>query len=180
MTGMSESDGGEGSRATEVVRPTSFTHGFLFADLRGYTSYVDRRGAIAAAALLDRFRDLIRAAVASHQGAEIRTEGDSFYVVFPSASMAVACALDIIRGAADEVFYRDDPIHVGVGVHAGEAVDTPEGPVGTAVNIAARLCAMAAPGEVVVSDTVRALTRSVGRPASCRWGEGPSRASTSH
>jgi len=76
--------------------------------------------------------------------------------------MAVACALDIVRAAADEVINRDDIILVGVGVHAGEAVDTPAGPVGTAVNIAARLCAMAGPGEVVVSDTVRALTRSVG------------------
>ena len=66
-----------------------------------------------------------------------------------------------------------DPIQVGVGVHAGEAVDTPDGPVGTAVNIAARLCAMAAPGEVVVSDTVRALTRSVGTAGFVPMGRRP-------
>ena len=172
MTSMSESDG-ESSRATLVVRPSSLTHGFLFADLRGYTSYVDRRGAVAAAALLDRFRELVRGAVASHHGAETRTEGDSFYVVFPSARMAVDCALDIVRGAADEVLYPDDPIQVGVGVHAGEAVETPDGPVGTAVNIAARLCAMAGPGEVVVSDTVRALTRSVGTAGFVPMGRRP-------
>ncbi len=110
--------------------------------------------------------------MAAHNGAEIRTEGDSFYVVFPSASMAVACALEIVRAAADDVVH-DDPILVGVGVHAGEALDTPEGPVGTAVNIAARLCAIAGPGEVVVSDTVRALTRSVGSAGFVALGRKP-------
>jgi class 3 adenylate cyclase len=144
-------------------RPASSTHGFLFADLRGYTAYIDGHGAVAASGLLERFRTIVRAAVARHEGAEIRTEGDSFYVTFPSASLAVACALDIVTAAAaDAADHPDDPIRVGVGVHAGEAVETPEGPVGTAVNIAARLCAIASPGEVVVSDTVRSLTRSVG------------------
>jgi class 3 adenylate cyclase len=158
---MTESEGGVGSQAGPGAA-APLTRGFLFADLRGYTAYMDQRGATAGALLVDRFRGIVRAAVAVHQGAEIRTEGDSFYVVFPSASMAVACALDIVRAAADEVVSGDEPIAVGVGVHAGEALETPDGPVGTAVNIAARLCAMAGPGEVVVSDTVRALTRSVG------------------
>ena len=137
------------------------THGFLFADLRGYTSYVERRGARSAADLLARYRSLVRSAAATQGGAEIRTEGDSFYIVFPSASAAVDCALDIIDRVAD-ADADDDPILVGVGVHAGESIRTAEGPVGTAVNIAARLCALAAPGQVLVSDTVRSLTRSVG------------------
>jgi class 3 adenylate cyclase len=141
------------------------THGYLFADIRGYTAFVDRRGAAAAAALVDRFRVIVRAAVSDHQGAEIRTEGDSFYVVFPSASQAVACGLAIVGSAATESGHTDDPIPVGVGIHAGEAVPTSDGPIGTAVNIAARLCSMAAPGEVLVSDTVRSLTRSVGDAA---------------
>jgi len=150
----------------------SVTRGFLFADLRGYTSYLDRQGAVAATALLERFRTIVRAAVAAHSGAEIRTEGDSFYVVFPSASVAVACALDILRAAADSAVH-EQPIPVGIGVHAGEALETPEGPVGTAVNIAARLCAMARPGEVLVSDTVRALTRSVGHAGFVSVGRRP-------
>jgi adenylate cyclase len=97
-----------------------------------------------------------------HQGAEIRTEGDSFYVVLPTASLAVQCGLDIVAAArqAAEASWTA-PIRVGVGVHAGEAIPRPEGPVGTAINMAARLCALAAPGEVLVSDTVRSLTRSI-------------------
>jgi class 3 adenylate cyclase len=170
---MSDANDGAGVQEGPAIQTPSLTRGFLFADLRGYTSYIDRRGVTAAADLLRRFRQLVRGAVAVHRGAEIRTEGDSFYVVFPSASMAVACALDIVRAASDEVVHRDDAIQVGVGVHAGEALDTPEGPVGTAVNIAARLCAMAGPGEVIVSDTVRALTRSVGSAGFVALGRRP-------
>lgn len=138
------------------------THGFLFADLRGYTAYVERHGARAAAELLARYRTVVRAAVAAQGGAEIRTEGDSFYVVFPSASAAVDCALDIVGRAAASDASTHAPILVGIGVHAGESIQTAEGPVGSAVNIAARLCALAGPGQVLVSDTVRSLTRSVG------------------
>ncbi len=135
------------------------THGFLFADLRDYTAFVHARGDHAAAALLDRYRALVRREVASFVGAEIRTEGDSFYVVFDSASAAVRCGLAIVA-AASATAPEQDPIHVGIGVHAGETVETGEGYVGSAVNIAARLCSLAKTGELIVSDTVRSLTRT--------------------
>jgi class 3 adenylate cyclase len=138
----------------------SVTHGFLFADLRGYTSYADVRGDHAAAELLDRYRSLVRAAVAASRGAEIKTEGDGFYVVFDSASAAVRCGMAIVSAAGAITGGPDDAIDVGVGIHAGETVETAEGYVGSAVNIAARLCSQAKAGEVVVSDTVRALTRT--------------------
>jgi class 3 adenylate cyclase len=145
-----------------VSRRRGSTRGFLFADLRGYTAYLERRGANEAAELLDRYRQLVRAAVDEHDGAEIRTEGDSFYVVFPDASGAVACGLAIVAAAADaSAATPEAPISVGIGVHAGETVETQEGYVGTAVNLAARLCAAAPAGDVLVSDTVRALTASV-------------------
>ncbi len=57
----------------------------------------------------------------------------------------------------------DHLIRVGVGVHAGESVAAAEGYVGSAVNIASRVCALAKPGEVLVTDTVRGLTRTSGR-----------------
>ncbi len=139
------------------------TRGFLFADLRGYTAYVEARGDTAAAGLLDVYRRLVRDVVRRFGGAEIKTEGDSFYVVFPSASDAVRCGLAIAAAAASaSAEDPGQPIRVGVGVHAGESTETAEGYVGSAVNIAARLCAQAAPGEVLVSDTVRGLMRTSG------------------
>ncbi|MDQ2934553.1 MAG: adenylate/guanylate cyclase domain-containing protein, partial [Chloroflexota bacterium] len=140
----------------------SLTRGFLFADLRGYTSFVETHGAASAVDLLARFRFIVREQIDRFDGAEIRTEGDSFYVVFGSVSDAVRGGLaitDAARLASPEP--SDERIRVGIGIHAGETVETPEGYVGAAVNIAARICAVAASGEVLVSDTVRALTQTL-------------------
>jgi len=141
---------------TEVGHPPGSTHGFLFADLRDYSRFVETYGDDAAVELLQRYRKLVREVIAKHDGAEIRTEGDSFYVVLASASSAVRCGMAILAAAAA----TDPPIAVGVGVHAGETSETTEGPVGSAVNIAARVCAQAAAGELLVTDTVRSLTRT--------------------
>ena len=131
----------------------------LFCDLRGYTSFLEQAGNAAGAEMLDRYRRLVRAAVGRHGGTEVSTEGDAFYVVFPSASAAVMCGLAIVDGAAAENReHPDRPIHIGVGIHSGEVVETAETFVGTAVNVAARVCAVARPGEVLVSATVRGIT----------------------
>ena len=148
--------------AEQPAPPDSVTRGFLFSDLRGYTAFVEAHGAASAASLLDRYRALVREAIRRFGGAEIKTEGDSFYVVFSSVSSAVRCALVITGNAVTEaVEHPDEPIRVGVGVHAGETVETDEGYVGSPVNIAARICAQAGPNEVLVSETVRSLTRTV-------------------
>jgi class 3 adenylate cyclase len=148
----------------EETESDSLTRGFLFADLRGYTEYVERHGGEAAARLLSRYRELVRQQVARYRGAEIKTEGDSFYVVFPAVSAAVRAGLAIVADAREEsAKVPDHPIRVGIGVHAGETFQTTEGYVGSPVNIAARLCSRALAGEVLVSDTVRALTSTVVR-----------------
>ena len=104
-----------------MIQGNRRTLGFLFADLRGYTAFVERQGDAAAAGLLHDYRQLVREVVAKFGGAEIKTEGDSFYVVFQSASSAVECGLALIEQAADTTSRRPErPIHVGVGVHAGE------------------------------------------------------------
>jgi class 3 adenylate cyclase len=162
------------SPPTASPRPEPLVRGFLFADLRGYTAFVERAGDAAAAELLERYRGLVRGVVAEQAGAEIRTEGDSFYVVFPSPSAAVRAGLALVeRAAADATDHPSDPIVVGVGIHAGESAETGEGYVGSAVNLAARICSVARSGEVLVSATVRSLARtslpvsyaSRGRPA---------------
>jgi class 3 adenylate cyclase/ABC-type branched-subunit amino acid transport system substrate-binding protein len=136
----------------------TITRGFMFADLRGYTDYVEQRGAVAAAELLTRYRMLARQEIGRFGGAEIKTEGDSFYVVFDSVSSAVRCGLAITAAARDAA---DEPIRVGIGIHAGETIEADGGFVGSPVNIAARICAQASAGEVWVSETVRALTMTL-------------------
>ena len=138
----------------------SIARGFLFADLRNYSAWVESHGDHAAATLLGEYRSLVRQAVADFHGAEIKTEGDSFYVVFGSPSAAVKCGLRILELAAASHGAAGLPIPVGIGIHAGETVATDEGYVGSAVNVAARVCAQAAAGELLVSDAVRSLTRT--------------------
>ena len=163
MPAMDEPGGGAQPAKRDAASSTDEprTRGFLFCDLRGYTSFVEAHGDRAAADLLDRYRAIVRTAVERAHGAEIRTEGDSFYVVFPSASPAVRCGLDIVAAAAAASLETPDrPFRVGVGIHAGESVEQAEGYIGSAVNIAARVCAQAEPGEVLVTDTVRSLVRT--------------------
>ena len=137
------------------------TRGFLFADLRGYSAFTERHGDLAARELLATYRRSVRQVIGSFDGAEIRTEGDSFYVVFDSVSHAVRAGLAILETVAEpSADSAAHPVPVGIGIHAGEAEDSAEGIVSGAVNVAARICAQAAAGELLVSDTVRALTRS--------------------
>ena len=136
------------------------TRGFLFCDLRGYSAFTERHGDRAARTLLTTYRRIVREAIAPFGGAEIRTEGDSFYVVFSSVSDAVEAGLAILSGLEQAETANGEGIAAGVGVHAGEVEDDAEqGIVSGAVNIAARICAAAGPGELLVSDTVRSLTR---------------------
>ena len=156
------------------------TRGFLFADLRDYSRFTERFGDDAAAKLLARYRAVVRDAIARFEGAEIRTEGDSFYVVFTSVGSAVRAGLAILddAGAADGPADAA-PIRVGIGIHAGETVDTDEGIVSSAVNIAARVCSAAGPGQLLVTETVRGLTRAICPFASWLSDHGDSRASPS-
>lgn len=149
---MDEARSGAGSAAYR---------GFLFSDMRGFTAFAERHGNAAAADAVRKFLDIARTAIARHQGAELKTEGDAIHAVFPSASSAVLCGLDIIDRAAElNAREPERPLRLGVGVHAGEAVETAEGYIGRAVNIAARLCAAAQPGEVLVSSTVKGITQA--------------------
>ena len=143
------------------MRPSSTYRCFLFADLRGYTSYIERAGNAAGVQLLDEYLAITRAAVAEYDGAEIKVEGDGFHAVFPSASSAVMCGLAIVHAAEEATAARPErPIRVGVGVHAGEAMETADGFIGSAVNLASRVCASAAAGEVLVTSTVRGITQA--------------------
>ena len=135
--------------------------GFLFSDVRGFTAFAERYGNTAAAAMVSRFLEIARTAIAHHEGAEIKTEGDAIHAVFPSASSAVMCGLEIVDAAAElNAQEPDKPLGLGVGVHAGEAVETAEGYIGTAVNLAARVCSEARPGEVLVTSTVKGITQA--------------------
>jgi class 3 adenylate cyclase len=136
--------------------PAYRTH--LFSDLRGYTTLLEQAGNTAGAEMLIRYRAMVRSVIGRFGGTEVSTEGDAFYVVFSSASNAVLCGLAIVEEAAlENQAHTEVPIKIGVGIHSGEAVETDSTFVGTAVNVAARVCAVAQSGEVLVTSTVRGI-----------------------
>lgn len=134
---------------------------YLFSDLRGYTVFVETHGDSATAKLLERYRRIVRAEVAGHAGAEIKTEGDSFYVVFSTAGDAVRAARGIIRRVrAHNARHSDRPIEVGIGINAGEAVEHDGGFVGSAVILASRLKDQAKAGQILITGAVHEMVRT--------------------
>jgi class 3 adenylate cyclase len=148
------------------------TRTFLFADLRDYTRFVERHGDAAAKTLIADYRRIVRAEVAKHEGAEVKTEGDSFYVVFNTTGSAVTCAAAIFREAERYSRERPDrPLRIGIGIHAGEPLPHEGQYVGSAVIVAARLAQSAGAGELLVSEVVRQLVpRSLSLPMAERTG----------
>ncbi len=153
-------------RAGAGASQAATTKTFLFTDLRDYTSFVERHGDAAGSEVIADFRRLVRAEIARAGGREMKTEGDSFFVVFDSARRAVECGVGIVRATREHSKRQPErPIRVGVGVHAGEPVVQEEDYVGSAVNLAARLAQNARASEVLVTDVVRGLLRTAGLPA---------------
>jgi class 3 adenylate cyclase len=131
---------------------------FLIADIRGYTRYSQEHGDAAASRLAQRFAALVRESIAAHQGELLELRGDEALCIFESARTALVAAVALQRSfrqpAEGEAAL---PLGVGIGLDAGEAVPTEGGYRGRALNVAARLCSLARPGEVLASETVVAL-----------------------
>jgi ABC-type oligopeptide transport system substrate-binding subunit/class 3 adenylate cyclase/streptogramin lyase/tRNA A-37 threonylcarbamoyl transferase component Bud32 len=130
---------------------------FFIADVRGYTRYTAERGDEAAAALASTFADIVRQVVEAREGRLIELRGDEALVVFDSARQALRSAVELQARVAD----AELPRGIGIGLDAGEAVPVADGYRGGALNLAARLCSLAGPGEVLASETVLQLARAM-------------------
>jgi class 3 adenylate cyclase len=128
----------------------------LFADIADSTALTERLGDAAFREKARALDDALRAAVRDHGGSVIdaKTLGDGILATFPAASQAIAAALACASAGGDAGL----PLHVGL--HAGDVIRESDNVFGGAVNIAARISSLAAPGEVLVSDIVRGLART--------------------
>jgi class 3 adenylate cyclase len=134
-------------------------HTFLIADIRGYSRYTDEFGAEAAAGLTARFVELVTEDVETHGGDVVEIRGDEALAVFASARQAIRCAIALqARFDEEAAIDHDLPLRVGIGLDSGEAVALEGGGFrGAALNVAARLCARAHGGEVIVTDATYRL-----------------------
>jgi YVTN family beta-propeller protein len=129
---------------------------FLFTDIEGSTQLVRRLGP-AYAQVLSEHQQIVRAAVAAHDGREVDTQGDSFFVAFRRAKDAVAAAVAIQRDLAAHEWPEDAPVKVRIGLHTGEPHVGDQRYVGMGVNKAARIGAAGHGGQVLLSRTTRDL-----------------------
>ncbi len=135
---------------------------FLIADVRGYTLFTQRRGDTAAAALAMRFADLTREIVRAHDGSVIEFRGDEALCAFTSTRQAIVAALALQERFVDETAADpENPLPVGIGLDAGEAVPVENGYRGAALNLAARLCGRAGAGEILATTGVVHLAGKV-------------------
>jgi predicted ATPase/class 3 adenylate cyclase len=139
------------------LRVETFT--FLFTDVEGSTMMLRRLGEDVYGQLLADHHSVIRSALAAHAGREVDTQGDAFFAVFSSPRACLAAVLEMQRALDTWCWPADERVRVRMGVHCGEAAQTPAGLVGLDVHRAARIAAVAHGGQVLVSETAAALVR---------------------
>jgi predicted ATPase len=122
----------------------------LFTDIEGSTQLLHELGEDYAAVVVEH-RRLLRAAFAHYGGVEVDTQGDSFFVVFAGARVALDAALEAQHALAST------PVRVRIGIHTGEPAIAGERFVGLDVVVAARICAAAHGAQIVVSQATRDL-----------------------
>ena len=124
---------------------------FLFTDIEGSTRLLHQLGADGYTDALGRHRRALRGAFARHDGVEVDTQGDSFFIAFSTAPAAVAAASEAQRALAA------GPISVRMGIHTGTPHVTGEGYVGPDVHRAARIAAAGHGGQILISASTASL-----------------------
>ncbi len=104
----------------------------------------------------------MRGQVATHEGFEVKSEGDGFMLAFQSAWSALQCAADIQRAFAQRNDNAEEPVRVRIGLHTGEAIKEADDFFGKNVILAARIAGQAQGGEILVSSLLKELTESAG------------------
>jgi class 3 adenylate cyclase len=132
----------------------------MFTDIVKSTEQSTRLGPRAWRKVSDQHDTLIRAALQRHRGREIKTMGDGFMATFDSGTRAVRCGTEISHAATAL------GTAVRAGIHSGEVELRGADIAGLAVTIAKRICDLAGPGQVLVSETVRELIIGSGIPVS--------------
>jgi class 3 adenylate cyclase len=128
----------------------------LFTDIVGSTARTAEGGDAAWRTLLEQHHALVRRQLSRFRGREVDTAGDGFFAVFDGPARAIRCAAAIVDGV------RELGLEVRAGLHTGECELVDGKVAGIAVSIGARVAATAAPGEILVSSTVRDLVAGSG------------------
>jgi class 3 adenylate cyclase len=143
--------GGHQSPEGEVVTAT-----ILFTDIVASTEQSARLGHRRWSRLIEDHDTAVRATLQRYRGTEIKTMGDGFLLTFDAASRAVRAANDIVKGASAT------GLQVRAGVHTGEIELKSDDVLGLPVSITKRVCDIALPGQVYVTEVVKLQVEASG------------------
>jgi len=129
----------------------------LFTDIVGSTEMTQQLGDAKSMELVRTHDQIVRERLAEHVGNEVKHTGDGIMASFGSVARAIECAIGIQQGLEAHAEKAEHPIKVRIGVSAGEPVAEDNDLFGAAVQLAARACAHAAAGAILVSTAVREL-----------------------
>jgi class 3 adenylate cyclase len=150
---------GESEGAAVSALPKEDVHTILFTDIEGSTTLTQRLGDARAQDLLRAHNIVVRDALKTHSGTEVKHTGDGIMASFPSASRALQCAIAVQQAVTAQA---ETPFRVRIGLNAGEPVAEEQDLFGTAVQLARRICDHADSGQILVSDVVRQLAMGKG------------------
>ena len=145
----------DSSVTSEPHFPSGTVH-LLFTDIGGSTQLVQRLGE-AYVHVLEQHQRILRNTFTKWNGSEVSTHGDSFFAVFPRATDAISAAVEAQHVLANEKWTEDVRLQVRMGIHTGEPTLVNQDYVGVDVHRAARICAAAYPGQVVLSNETRVI-----------------------
>jgi class 3 adenylate cyclase len=149
----------QGHKITDVSELPQGTVTFAFTDIEGSTALLKRLGDGYGEVLSDH-RRLVRETFTKSGGVEIDTQGDAFFFAFARAREAVEAAAEVQRAHASHDWAQDAEVRMRIGLHTGEPSVGEEGYLGIDVVRAARLCSTCVGGQVLLSETTRALLGS--------------------
>jgi class 3 adenylate cyclase len=130
---------------------------FVFTDIEGSTRLLQELGDETYGRVAGDHRRLVRETFGAHGGTEIDTQGDAFFFSFPRARDAVAASVDAQRALRDHEWPDGREVAVRIGIHTGEPHVGEEGYLGLDVVRAARISAAGHGGQILISETTRAL-----------------------
>jgi adenylate cyclase len=140
------------------IRVTDTSHTFLFADLVGFTALAELEGDTRALAVALELQRRTAGLLSSHGAEQVKAIGDGLMLRCTRPAAAVALGLQVV-----EIMDEPGLPSVRVGIHTGPALRSDDDWYGQTVNVAARLCAVAPPGQVLISEATRVAAGPIRR-----------------